>query len=465
MSIYLAIFGKPRYLGLVDIKTQSSGGTWVLIKTMRGLEMGLLGGALSSEQEEKYRKVGDSEADEVNLHGAEPMLQEVSFVSVATAEEIEISNQNHIEEYEALKKSRALLVGHKLPIKLVEVEYLFDKKKLFFYFTSDSRVDFRAYVRDLAREFRTRIEMRQIGVRDEARSAKGISQCGRPCCCSYWLHKFTPICIRMVKEQNLALNPTKISGLCGRLMCCMSFEHHMYEEIWKNLPNPGSKLKTPNGNYIINGIDLKNRTVFVRFPEGKEISIPVADFDKFRNTVASGEQWDTSGEFIISRIQSIRQLDEEIKDDNGLIRRVRYVPKQEKISIDEHLAVKDSNNKESVDIKKDTKRITSEKNEKEKKEMSERDKKEINEKSKKEMIEKDKREINTIDKKEMNEKEKKEIIEKDKKEVNEKDKKAINEKDKKVINEKDKNVAHKNKLHKKKLHKHRPNNNDEIKKE
>ncbi|MCL1941240.1 MAG: hypothetical protein FWG09_04790, partial [Synergistaceae bacterium] len=140
------------------------------------------------------------------------MLQEVSFVSAADEEEIEAVKRNHSDEEEALLKSRGLLVGHKLPIKLVEVEFLFDKKKLFFYFTSDNRVDFRAYVRDLAREFRTRIEMRQIGVRDEARSAKGISQCGRPCCCSYWLHKFTPICIRMVKEQNLALNPAKISG-------------------------------------------------------------------------------------------------------------------------------------------------------------------------------------------------------------------------------------------------------------
>jgi cell fate regulator YaaT (PSP1 superfamily) len=361
----LAVFGKPRYLGLVDIKNQSSGGIWVLLKTMRGLEMGILGGALSHEQEEKYRRVGNDEADESNLHGSEPMLQEVSFVSVANAEEIGILNKNHADEDEALIKSRVLLTGHKLPIKLVEVEYLFDKKKLFFYFTSDNRVDFRAYVRDLAREFRTRIEMRQIGVRDEARSAKGISQCGRPCCCSYWLHKFTPICIRMVKEQNLALNPTKISGLCGRLMCCMSFEHDMYEEIWKKIPGPGSKLKTPNGNYVVDGVDLKSKSVIVRFPEGKDIMISVDDFDKFKQKVVSGEDWEVSGESIISRLQSARQIkDDELKESSDIIRR-RQVQKQEKISLDEHLAVKDNNNKENIDLKKSAIRVKTKTNEKE----------------------------------------------------------------------------------------------------
>jgi len=359
LSIYLAIFGKPRYLGLVDIKNQCNGGTWVLLKTMRGLEMGLLGGVLSPEQEEKYRKVGDNDSEESSLHGAEPMLQEVTFVSVANKDEIESSNQNHVDEDEALKKSRALLVGHKLPIKLVEVEYLFDKKKLFFYFTSDNRVDFRAFVRDLAREFRTRIEMRQIGVRDEARSAKGISQCGRPCCCSYWLHKFTPICIRMVKEQNLALNPTKISGLCGRLMCCMSFEHNMYEEIWKNLPNPGSKLKTPNGNYIVDGIDLKCKSVFVRYPEGKEVSIPLTDFEKFKHTVTSGEVWNAPGESVISRLSCLKQVEDEPKVDIDIIRKPRFTPRQ-KITIQDHITNNESKNS--------TKHTTTEKNEKDKNE-------------------------------------------------------------------------------------------------
>ena len=364
MSIYLAIFGKLRYLGLVNIEKQCNGGTWVLLETMRGLEMGTLGGALSPEQEEKYRKVSDYDSHETNLHGTEPMLQEVSFVSVANKEEIEIARQNYSDEDEALIKSRALLAGHKLAIKLVEVEYLFDKKKLFFYFTSDNRVDFRAYVRDLAKEFRTRIEMRQIGVRDEARSAKGISQCGRPCCCSYWLHRFTPICIRMVKEQNLALNPAKISGLCGRLMCCMSFEHEMYEEIWKKLPNPGSKLKTPNGNYIVDGVDLKSESVLIRYPEGKEVPVSVTDFDKFKNTVISGLPWGAQGESFIPRNQSVKhKKEEEIKENGDAVRHVRAAPKQGKISLEGHLAasaaaaVKDGDSKKNMNSKKNVKHV------------------------------------------------------------------------------------------------------------
>ena len=146
---------------------------------------------------------------------------------------------------------------------------MLDRRKLFFYFTSEQRVDFRAYVRDLARDFHTRIEMRQIGVRDEARVVKGIGPCGRPCCCSYWLHDFTPICIRMVKEQKLALNPTKISGICGRLMCCMAYEHETYGALWKGLPGPGSKIRTENGTYVLESVDLASERVQVRTPSGR----------------------------------------------------------------------------------------------------------------------------------------------------------------------------------------------------
>lgn len=340
MKTYLAIFGKPRYLGLVKIDEPCKNGTWVILKTMRGLEVGVLGGALSPEQEEKYRRVGNDEVEP--NHGTEPMLQEVSFVAVAGDGDIKASKQNHIEEDGILVRSRELLSGHKLEIKLVEIEYLFDRKKLFFYFTAEHRVDFRAYVRDLAREFRTRIEMRQIGVRDEARTAKGLAQCGQPCCCSYWLHKFTPICIRMVKEQNLALNPTKISGLCGRLMCCVAFEHEMYEKLWENLPSPGAKLKTPNGNYVIDGIDIKNEAVLVGFPSGGDIPIPIADFEKFKQKIMAGEEWQLPEE-LAARIPAprIRQVkeDDEPKELREPVKR-QHATKQEKISLDQHLAQK-----------------------------------------------------------------------------------------------------------------------------
>ena len=171
----------------------------------------------------------------------------------------------------------------------------------------------------------------------------------------------------MVKEQNLALNPAKISGLCGRLMCCMSFEYEMYEQIWSKLPNPGSKLKTPNGNYILDGIDLKNKSVFVRYPEGKEVPIPLEDFDKFKNAVISGETWDTPGEYAAPRLQSVRQKKEEEPNENGGSRRIRPVQKQGKISLEEHLAGKVSSKepgketvKENTGLKMNVKRAAPE---------------------------------------------------------------------------------------------------------
>jgi hypothetical protein len=133
--------------------------------------------------------------------------------------------------------------------------------------------------------------MRQIGVRDEAKTVRGIAPCGRACCCSYWLHRFTPINIRMVKEQNLALNPTKISGICGRLMCCMAYEHSHYGDLWKSLPNPGTKIKTAQGNYVLEGVDLQTESVKVRFPEGREVPISIAEFADFKETVLRGEEW------------------------------------------------------------------------------------------------------------------------------------------------------------------------------
>ena len=292
MSKYLVLFGKPRYLGIMEIiDLPVKRGEWILIETTRGVEIGLVGGELSGEQEERYRSSCLEEADEGQPKGGEPSLQNVVFKGCATDEDLKVRSQMLEEEQHVLVGAREILRGHNLPMKLVDVEYLLDRKKLFFYFTSEQRVDFRAYVRDLAREFKTRIELRQIGVRDEAKSVKGISPCGRECCCSYWLHRFTPICIRMVKEQNLALNPTKISGICGRLMCCMSFEHDMYTQLWKHLPNPGSKVKGPTGNFLLLGIDLKMSGVRVRCPDGKEILIPVSEFEVFRTSVLQGEEW------------------------------------------------------------------------------------------------------------------------------------------------------------------------------
>ena len=293
MSIHLAIFGKPRYLGLLDIETPfPPRGTWLVVETMRGSELALLGGPLSNEQEARYRASCNDDASDGQVKGGEPILQEISLVRTALDEDLAAAELERKEENEVLVRARTLLRSHNLSMKLVDVEYLLDKKKLFFYFTSEQRVDFRAYVRDLAKEFKTRIELRQIGVRDEAKTVKGIAPCGRECCCSHWLHKFTPICIKMVKEQNLALNPTKISGICGRLMCCMSYEHTSYSRLWKTLPNPGSKIRTPAGNYIVEGVELSSDSVRVRRPDGGSILIVIEDFPRFKETVLEGKEWE-----------------------------------------------------------------------------------------------------------------------------------------------------------------------------
>ncbi|MCR5346804.1 MAG: hypothetical protein K6E38_03425 [Fretibacterium sp.] len=306
--------------------------------------MGLLGGSLSSEQEEKYRsaRLGDGEQN----RGPEPMLQEVEIIRYADAEDIETWYQCRSDEEQVLLRAREILLDHSLNMKLVDVEYLLDRKKLFFYFTSEQRVDFRAYVRDLAREFRTRIEMRQMGVRDEARVVEGISPCGRPCCCSYWLHQFTPICIRMVKEQKLALNPTKISGICGRLMCCMAYEHPVYSELWKDLPGPGAKIRTEQGTYVLEGVDLATEHVQIRFPSGRVVPVSIAEFSDFRDAVLRGEEWGDepaaphAGRGIAARSRQEHQGAErpERQEKNSARRNERYNMLKEKITLEEHLA-------------------------------------------------------------------------------------------------------------------------------
>ena len=346
MSLYLAVFGKPRYLGLVDIgNLELCAGNWVVIETLRGLEIGILGGTLSREQEGKYRSACLEESSEEHTRGPEPMLQEVTLVGPASESQIQEHGARRLDEEAVLVRSRQILRTHQFQMKLVDVEYTMDRKKLFFYFTSEQRVDFRAYVRDLAKEFRIRIEMRQIGVRDEAKTVRGVSPCGRPCCCSYWLHSFTPINIRMVKEQNLALNPTKISGICGRLMCCMIYEYPTYSELWKNLPSPGSKIKAPQGNYVVEGVNLHTETVRISFPEGGETPIPIADFARFRDTIMSGEPWQKDenkdvkprktaiARSPISRIYSrAKTYDKPGKPEKP--------EKPEKVSIEEHMAAK-----------------------------------------------------------------------------------------------------------------------------
>jgi cell fate regulator YaaT (PSP1 superfamily) len=178
-----------------------------------------------------------------------PPLKKV--IRVATEDDKAVHLENKARAVEALEICQEKVAKHGLEMKLIDVEYTFDNNKVIFYFTADGRVDFRELVKDLASVFRTRIELRQIGVRDEAKMLNGIGPCGVGLCCANWLGDFAPVSIKMAKDQNLSLNPTKISGICGRLMCCLRYEHENYVHIRKELPRKNERIMTPEGLAIV----------------------------------------------------------------------------------------------------------------------------------------------------------------------------------------------------------------------
>lgn len=162
---------------------------------------------------------------------------------------------------------------HKLDMKLIEAEYSFDRSKITFYFTAEGRIDFRGLVKDLAKQFKARIELKQIGVRDEAKLLGGFGPCGRGLCCTRFLRNFEPVTIKMAKEQNLPLNPTKISGLCGRLMCCLGYEYETYKQLMKGLPREGNTVKTKQGKGKVVSVNAIKRTATVELEDGKQTEI------------------------------------------------------------------------------------------------------------------------------------------------------------------------------------------------
>ncbi|MBR0360415.1 MAG: hypothetical protein IIX21_04815, partial [Clostridia bacterium] len=182
-------------------------------------------------------------------------------------------NENKEKEKEAYKICAEKIEKHGLEMKLVEVEYTFDGSKILFYFTSDGRVDFRELVKDLAAVFKTRIELRQIGVRDESKSLGSIGVCGRNLCCSQFLEEFVPVSIKMAKEQGLSLNPTKISGACGRLMCCLKYEQDTYEALNRETPSTGTVVETPEGRGTVSAVSLLKGRVSVRLEDGDETTL------------------------------------------------------------------------------------------------------------------------------------------------------------------------------------------------
>ena len=225
-------------------------GDYVLVETSRGIEFGEV-------------VTGIKEIDDSTLQSP---LKPV--VRIASAEDLQHFKDNKAAEKEAYQICQKKISEHKLDMKLVSVEYTFDNSKILFYFTANGRVDFRSLVKDLAGVFKTRIELRQIGVRDEAKMLGGLGVCGRPICCGTFLGDFQPVSIKMAKEQNLSLNPTKISGVCGRLMCCLKYEQDQYEQIRKKMPKVGKEVITPDGPGVVWDLNIIKETVRVRIQKG-----------------------------------------------------------------------------------------------------------------------------------------------------------------------------------------------------
>ena len=232
-------------------------GQYVIVETVRGIEAGRV--VIAS------KKVAESDLSDP----LKPVLR------LASEDELRMMLSFKSKEKDALVRCAERVAEHRLPMKLVEAEYTFDGSRLTFYFTADERVDFRALVRDLAAQFRTRIELRQIGARDQAKLQGGLGPCGKTLCCSSWIADFGVISIKMAKEQGLPLNPAKISGVCGRLLCCLSYENENYIQAKQSMPHIGAMLTTPSGPGKVVSINVPKNSVEVMLESGVTIQIPV----------------------------------------------------------------------------------------------------------------------------------------------------------------------------------------------
>lgn len=227
VSVRFRTAGKVYYFDPCDFDIKK--GDHVIVETARGMEYGTVVGEKREVEEDNIVK---------------PLKP---IIRISTPEDDEREAENLVIKEDAYKICKEKIAKHELPMKLVEAEYTFDRKKVMFYFTADNRIDFRELVKDLAAVFKTRIELRQIGVRDEIKLLGGVGTCGREFCCHSYLHDFAPVSIKMAKEQNLSLNPANVSGVCGRLMCCLKNEEETYEELNKTMPNVGDHVSTNDG--------------------------------------------------------------------------------------------------------------------------------------------------------------------------------------------------------------------------
>jgi cell fate regulator YaaT (PSP1 superfamily) len=238
--------------GSISIKE----GDYVIVEHDRGLDYGQV--------------ISPKEHLEVESNPKEPIKKIVRIAGEADLKNIQ---DNRLKAKEAFDTCAKKIEEHKLGMKLVQAEYSFERTKIIFYFTANGRIDFRNLVKDLAKIFKARIELRQIGVRDEARLFGGFGPCGRELCCAKFLKDFEPVTIKMAKEEGLPLNPPKISGLCGRLMCCLSFEYETYKLLSKGLPREGERIHTPQGKAKVISINVFKRTAIVELEDGGQVEI------------------------------------------------------------------------------------------------------------------------------------------------------------------------------------------------
>ncbi len=227
-------------------------GSHVIVETARGVECG--------EVVIANREIDDSKV-------VQPLK---SIIRIATAKDLDTQRKNREKEQEIMKVFTRKIAEHKLDMKPIDIDCTFDGSKILFYFTAENRVDFRELVKDLASVYRTRIELRQIGVRDEAKMLGGLGICGRPFCCKTFLGEFQPVSIKMAKEQSLSLNPTKISGTCGRLMCCLKYEQNCYEELLSITPKVGALVETAEGRGIVEDANLLTGVLKVKLDKNPD---------------------------------------------------------------------------------------------------------------------------------------------------------------------------------------------------
>ena len=283
--------GKIYYFDPLDLDIEV--GQNVIVETARGIEYG-------------HVLIAPREVDDSKV--IQPLK---AVIRLATPEDDEIERKNKEKEKDAFKICLEKIAKHKLQMKLIDAEYTFDNNKVLFYFTADGRIDFRELVKDLASVFKTRIELRQVGVRDETKILGGIGICGRPLCCHSYLSEFIPVSIKMAKEQNLSLNPTKISGVCGRLMCCLKNEEETYEVLNSKLPGIGDTVTTADGLrgevHSVNVLRQTVKVIVVVDKDEKEIREYKVDQLKFKPRRKKGKGGEKQDEAELKKLEALEK--------------------------------------------------------------------------------------------------------------------------------------------------------------